>query len=212
MAQLWPWLAIAGAGALHGLSPANGWMLAAACGVHARDEAQARRALGPIAFGQVASMSALAWAVSRGLAIDRALMRDLAVVLLVAAVSWFAVRGTSAAIRVGTRARSAGLALWSFLMASAQGAGLMLVPALVPLCAGGALAGALKTPGSSPLTLAVAAVAVHTAAMLFVTGVLATGVCRGVRAHRCARPSAIERWVWTVALAVAGAGFMTLPS
>ena len=73
MAQLWPWLAIAGAGALHGLSPATGWMLAAACGVHARDEAQARRALGPIAFGQLASMSALAWAVSQGLAIDRGL-------------------------------------------------------------------------------------------------------------------------------------------
>ena len=37
--ELWPWLAIAGVGALHGLSPANGWLLAAACGVHARDEA-----------------------------------------------------------------------------------------------------------------------------------------------------------------------------
>ena len=95
-------------------------------------------------------------------------------------------------------------------MASAQGAGLMLVPALVPLCASGAPAGTLTVPGSSPLTLAVAAVAVHTAAMLFVTGLLATGVCRGVRVHRCALPRAIERWVWTVALAVAGAGIMTL--
>src|SRR5260221_2301764 len=26
----WPWLAIAGVGALHGLNPANGWMFAAA--------------------------------------------------------------------------------------------------------------------------------------------------------------------------------------
>ena len=41
MAALWPWLAIAALGALHGLSPANGWLLAAACGVHARDEAHA---------------------------------------------------------------------------------------------------------------------------------------------------------------------------
>ena len=48
MAELWPWLAVAGVGALHGLSPATGWMLAAACGVHARDAAQARRALRPI--------------------------------------------------------------------------------------------------------------------------------------------------------------------
>ena len=72
-------------------------MLAAACGVHARDEAQARRALRPIAFGQVASMSVLAWAVSQGLSIDRALMRDLAVALLVVAALWLGVRGTSAA-------------------------------------------------------------------------------------------------------------------
>ena len=192
MAQLWPWLAIAGAGALHGLSPVNGWMLAAACGVHARAEAHACRALGPIGFGQVASMSALAWAVSQGLAIDRALMRDLAVALLVAAVAWLAVRGTSSPIRIGPRARDAGLALWSFLMASAQGAGLMLVPALMPLCASGATAGAFTIPRTSPLLLAVAAVAVHTAAMLLVTGLLATGMCRGVRARRRTSPRAIE--------------------
>ena len=207
MAELWPWLAIAGAGALHGLSPATGWMLAAACGVHARDEAQARRALRPIAFGQLASMSVLVWAAAQGFSIDRPLMRDLAVVLLVAAAAWLRVRGTASAIRI---ARGAGLALWSFLMASAQGTGLMLVPALLPLCASGASAATLTAPGSSPLTLAVAAVAVHTAAMLFVTGLLATGVCRGVRAHRRALARAIGRWVWTVALAVASAGIMTL--
>jgi hypothetical protein len=210
MAQRWPWLAIAGAGALHGLSPATGWMLAAACGVHGSDEALARRGLRPIALGQVASMGVLAWAVSQGLSIDRALMRDGAVALLVVAASWLGVRGTSSPIRIGTRARGAVLALWSFLMASAQGTGLMLVPALLPLCASGASAAALTDPGSSPLILAVAAAVLHTTAMLFVTGLLATGVCRGVRAHRHAVPRAIGRWLWTVALAIASAGIMTL--
>jgi len=208
MAALWPWLAIAGLGALHGLSPANGWMLAAACGVHARDPAQARRALRPIALGQVASMSALAWAVLHGLSLDRALMRDLAGALLVAAASWRAVRGAPPR-SLAARADGAGLALWSFLMASAQGAGLMLVPALVPLCGG--RTAALAVADSSPLAVAVAAMAVHTAAMLLVTGLLATGVCRGVRSHRRALPEAIERWLWTVALALAGAGIMTFP-
>lgn len=33
MASLWPWLAVAGVGALHGLNPATGWMFAAASGV-----------------------------------------------------------------------------------------------------------------------------------------------------------------------------------
>lgn len=182
MAALWPWLAIAGLGALHGLSPANGWLLAAACGVHARDPAQARRALGPIACGQVASMGALAWAVSRGLSLDRTLMRELAVALLVFAVlSWLAVGRSPPSIRFGARMRTAGLALGTFLMAAAHGAGLMLVPALVPLCAG-AGGSRLAAAGSSPLAAAAAAMAVHTAAMLLVAGLLATGVCQACRA------------------------------
>ena len=67
-----------------------------------------------------------------------------------------------------------------FLLAtvsSAHGAGLMLVPALIPLCAGDA--SPLEMTGSGPLALALAAVGVHTAAMLTVTGLVAAGVCRG---------------------------------
>ncbi|UUZ72346.1 hypothetical protein LP415_00475 [Polaromonas sp. P1(28)-8] len=63
------------------------------------------------------------------------------------------------------------------MMSTAHGAGLMLVPALIPLCAGDA--SVLKMTESGPLTLALAAVGVHTAAMLAVTGLVATGVCRG---------------------------------
>jgi hypothetical protein len=71
----------------------------------------------------------------------------------------------------------AGLALWSFMMSTAHGAGLMLVPALIPLCMGDASAREISASGS--LALALAAVGAHTAAMLAVTGVIATGVCRG---------------------------------
>jgi hypothetical protein len=178
MAELLPWLAVAGVGAMHGLSPANGWLLAAACGVHARDEAQARRALAPIAFGQVASMVVLACAFSLGLSLDRALMRDLAVTLLVAASLWLWLRRAAPPMRIGAKARHAGIALWSFLAASAQGAGLMLIPALVPLCAGSSLAHEVGLPES--LALAVTTVGIHTAAMLFTTGLVAMSVCRGV--------------------------------
>ena len=79
--------------------------------------------------------------------------------------------------RPRTPAGHAGLALWSFMMSTAHGAGLMLVPALIPLCMGDAAAREITASG--PLTLALAAVGVHTAAMLAVTGVIATGVCRG---------------------------------
>ena len=69
------------------------------------------------------------------------------------------------------------------MMSSAHGAGLMLVPALIPLCVGDAPSQQITASGS--LTLALAAVGVHTAAMLTVTGVIATGVCQGFDA--CAR-------------------------
>jgi hypothetical protein len=85
MTDLLPWLAIAGLGALHGLSPANGWMFAAAWGVRARkrvQEAQVRRALLPIAIGQAASIAVVACAVAQGLSMDRALVQDLELVLL----------------------------------------------------------------------------------------------------------------------------------
>jgi len=182
VAELLPWLAIAGVGALHGLSPANGWLLAAACGVHARDAADARRALGPIAFGQVASMLALACAFSLGISVDRAVLRDLAVALLVAASLWLSLRRGRHPNRIGAPVRHAGVALWSFLAASAQGTGLMLVPALVPLCAVDRLAPGFPVSGS--LAIAVASVAVHTAAMLFTTGLADTGVCRAVAVTR----------------------------
>ena len=64
------------------------------------------------------------------------------------------------------------------MMSTAHGAGLMLVPALIPLCIAGAPG--RESIASGPLMLALAAVGVHTAAMLAVTGLIAAGVCRAV--------------------------------
>jgi hypothetical protein len=63
------------------------------------------------------------------------------------------------------------------MMSTAHGAGLMLVPVLMPLCTGNTASREITSSGS--LTLALAAVGVHAAAMLAVTGVIAIGVCRG---------------------------------
>lgn len=183
MASLWPWLAVAGAGALHGLNPVTGWMFAAAWGVRTRDRRQALRALMPIALGHAASVALVAAAVGFGLSMDRVVLQGLAGGLLVVGAMLHLSRRTAK----GTRAPAghAGLALWSFTMSTARGAGMMLVPALTPLCAGDALAVEITASGS--LTLALAAVGVHTAAMLAVTGVIATGVCRGF--------DALARWL-----------------
>lgn len=178
MSSLWPWLAVAGVGALHGLNPATGWMFAAARGVQSRDRAQALRALVPIAVGHAASVALVTATVALGLSMDRMALQVLAGALLaVIAVVHLSAGKTR---RTMMPAGLAGLALWSFMMSTAHGAGLMLVPALVPLCMGAGPAREITASGS--LTLALAAVGVHTAAMLAVTGVIASGVCRGFEA------------------------------
>jgi hypothetical protein len=175
MSNLWPWLAVAGLGALHGLNPATGWMFAAAWGVRSGDRAQALRALAPIAAGHAASVALVAAAVALRLGMDRVVLQVLAgVLLVVVAVYHLASRKTG---RKRAPASHAGLALWSFMMSTAHGAGLMLVPALIPLCMADTPAREITASGS--LMLALAAVGVHTVAMLVVTGLIACGMCRG---------------------------------
>jgi len=208
MANLWPWMAIAGLGAFHGLSPATGWMLAAAWGVRARDGAQVRRALLPIAIGHAASVAVVACALAQGMSMDRTLVQGLAGALLVGAASYRLLRRAGQRTPISAQAGHAGIALWSFLMATAHGAGLMLVPALVPLCLADNPAREITASGS--LVLALAAVGVHTAAMLVTTGVIATGVCRGVAMHPRLLSGTAPRQAWTAALAVTGVLLMAL--
>lgn len=195
MHHLWPWLAVAGAGALHGLNPATGWMSAAAWALQSRDRAQALRALVPITVGHVASVALVAAALAHGLAINRAVLQALAGALLVV-VAMHRLSGRRV-WRARVPAGHAGLALWSFMVSTVHGSGLMLVPALIPICMGGAPARASTASGS--LMLALAAVGVHTAAMLAVTGVIASGACRGfdagarlVQGLRCKPPPALR--------------------
>lgn len=212
MATLWPWLAIAGLGALHGLNPTTGWMFAAAwgmrSGVRSGHGAQARRVLLPIAMGHAASIAVVAGALAQGLSMDPSQARGLAGTLLVGVAAYRLLRGAAACRPIDARAGHAGIALWSFLMATAHGAGLMLLPALVPLCLTGNPARQITASGS--LVLALAAVAVHTAAMLAATGAIATCVCRGVARHPGLLSGPVPRHAWTATLAATGVGLMAL--
>jgi len=187
MASWWPWLAVAGAGALHGLNPASGWVLAAARGVRAGDRAQALRALLPLALGHATSVALVAGGVAFGLAIDRTVVQVGAGALLLVVVSVHLRR--RAAPRLRTPAGGVALALWSFIVSSAHGGGWMLVPALMPLCVG--TGGALgRGTTANALWLAAAAVVVHSVAMLAVAAGLASGVCGGaasIRRRFCGR-------------------------
>lgn len=169
-ASIWPWLAVAGAGALHGLNPCSGWALAAACGLGARDGRAVLRALGPLALGHALSVGIVAAAVALGLAMDR--LPLLALPALAGAIPLLRLR----------RRRGAGLALSAFVTATLQGSGLMLLPALLPLCLSASPAREITASGS--LLLALAAVGVHMAAMLAVTAVAALLAWQGVRRVR----------------------------
>jgi hypothetical protein len=174
MVNIWPWLAVAGIGALHGLNPVSGWGFAAAWGMRSGDRVKTIGALVPIGIGHVASIGLVAGAVAFGLSMDRVAMQVVAGgLLVVVAICHLSGRTKRARVPAG----KAGLALWSFMMSSAHGAGLMLIPVLMPLCTGNAVAREITASGS--LTLAFAAVGVHSAAMLAVTGVIAIGVCSG---------------------------------
>ena len=97
----------------------------------------------------------------------------------------------------------AGLALWSFLMATAHGAGLMLWPALMPLCIGWRRAG-LRT-----VATALAGVGVHTLAMLMVTAAIAIVSTSG--SGRVLRHAWINvDLVWTAALIAAGVTLLVI--
>lgn len=185
MAELWPWLSIAGLGALHGLNPTTGWMLAAAWGLRSHDRTQALRALWPIGLGHVASIALVVLLVLGGLSVSRTLLQCTVGALLLVSVAAHLWRRTPKAVRAP--AGQVGMALWSFLMSSLHGAGLMVVPALVPLCMTNTDS---ALDSSRPLFLALAAVGLHSAVMLLVTGLMALGLCRGLE-------SCLGRFSWT---------------
>ena len=160
--ELWPWIVIAGLGVYHGVNPAMGWLFAVALGLHRRSQTVVALALVPIALGHLGAVAAAVAAfLALGQVVDRTHLTRLAACALLAWALWHALRGHRGRPLVGMQAGLLGLLAWSFVMAGAHGAGLMLVPALLPLCTGpvGQGTGAAALP-------ALGALGVHTAAML----------------------------------------------
>ena len=178
MKALWPWLVLVGLGAFHGINPGMGWLFAVALGLQEQSQRAVRRALLPIALGHAASIGVVVVAVSLLQAmLPEQLMRYLCAALLGAFGLWRLVRARHprwVGMRVGFR----DLMLWSFLMASAHGAGLMLVPLLLqwpaPDASHARLMAALwpQAAATSP-ALVLAAVSVHTLSLFLVTSAIA---------------------------------------
>jgi len=173
--ELWPWLALAALGFYHGINPAMGWLFAVALGLHRKSQNVVLLSLVPIALGHAAAVAAMLAAVLMlSLVVDRVVVSRIAGVVLIGWAVWHALYGHRQRPLVGMQTGLIGLALWSFVMASAHGAGLMLVPVLLPLCATAAPASTLTADGAA--SLALLAIGVHTAAMLAAIAVISMAV------------------------------------
>ena len=137
---MWGWAALAGLGAFHGVNPAMGWLFAVARGLQSGERAAVLRALGPIALGHAVSVAlVVALVIALRGEIDPITMQIGAALGLIGFGALRLVRGARHRFRVGMVAGFRDLTLWSFLMATAHGAGLMLAPVLLaaPLYAPG---------------------------------------------------------------------------
>jgi hypothetical protein len=124
----WPWAALALLGAVHGLNPAMGWLFAVALGLQEKDRRAVWGALLPLAAGHaVAIAAAIGVAAAVGLVVPTGGIRWVvaATLLLLGVVR---LRRHRHPRWVGMRVGARDLILWSFLMASAHGAGLMALP------------------------------------------------------------------------------------
>jgi len=175
------WLAVVASGLYHGLNPGMGWPLAVSAGLMERSSRALVMALWPLTAGHMLAM----------------LVMLLPFAVLVTLVEWQRQIQISASVlvigfgifrlvnqrhsRALARIRPTQLGLWSFAVAIAHGAGLMLVPIYLGLCGaadidtGHEAAGALI---NANFAMAVVVSAVHSVAMIAVGGSLAWLVYR----------------------------------
>lgn len=198
-----PWLVLAGLGAFHGLNPAMGWLFAVALGLHRNSRRIVLLSLLPIVLGHAASVVVVVFAVmALGLLVDERSLQVTAGMLLLGWAAYHGLHGHRHRVRIGMQTGMVGLGFWSFLMATSHGAGLMLVPVIIPLCIASGPAGTLTAAGSLPVSLA--AMGVHTAAMLGLTAIIAIGVYEWFGLAFLRRGWINVDVLWSAALAATG--------
>ena len=201
------WLALVGLGAFHGINPAMGWLFAVALGLHRRSRTVVLTSLIPIGLGHALAVGLVAAAVvTLGTIVDPRAIRVVSGVVLIGWAIYHRLHGSRHRVRVGMRVGMVGLGLWSFVMASAHGAGLMLVPFLLPVDPHRSPAGHLEghhALGGS-LAVSLAAIGVHTLATLVVTGIVAMLVYEWVGLAFLRRGWINLDLLWTAALIVTG--------
>jgi hypothetical protein len=204
----WLWLAVIASGLYHGINPGMGWPLAVSAGLMQKSSRALLAALRPLAIGHLLAM----------------LLVILPFALLVALVEWQRPIRIGASLlvicfgiyrlvdrrhpRALARIRPTQLGLWSFAVAIAHGAALMLVPIYLGLCREADVDrshAAASTLIDANLTMAVLVSVVHAAAMIMTGGGLAWLVYRYLGLKFVTRSWFNLDTVWAVSLVLVGA-------
>jgi len=203
--SLGAWLALVGFGAYHGLNPGMGWLFALSLGLQQRSQRAIWVSLLPIAGGHAASLVLVAMLILAGFQfIPAGLLQIGTGVLLVAFGVYKIFRYYRHPRWVGMKVGLVDLTWWSFLMATAHGAGLMIAPALISIAAmEGAHQHHMSAAAGGPgVFLGILA---HTMAMLVVMTAVAWLVYRHLGLAVLRRKWINFDLIWAVALLLVGA-------
>jgi uncharacterized membrane protein len=215
MSESWPWLTLALLGAYHGLNPAMGWLFAVALGLQEQRRGAVLQALPPIALGHAIAILVVVFVIGVAqIVVPLDVLRYVCATALIL-FGLFKLARRRHPRWVGMRVGFRDLTGWSFLMASAHGAGLMLVPILMRLASTDQMHGAhahgthhAAMAGSATVLADLAMVGLHTLAMFAVMAAVAVVVYEKLGVLILKRAWFNVDVLWAGALV--GAGVITL--
>jgi hypothetical protein len=217
-AALWPWAVLFLLGAYHGVNPGMGWLFAVALGMQQKRAAAVWQALVPIATGHFVAIGlVVAAAAIAGAVLPLLYVKIAAAVVLLAFGIYRLVRKSHprwGGMQIGFR----DLCIWSFLMASAHGAGFMLLPILLKMSAVHSSASLgdsthhLHMLGFATPWTAVSALLVHTLGYLVVTGLIAFVVYQKLGLEVLRKNWVNLDLIWAVALIVTALFTLLIPT
>ena len=204
----WLWAAIVASGLYHGINPGMGWPLAVAAGLMDKSARALVVALVPLSAGHLLAMLTMLLPFAMLLALadwQRQIQAGASLLLIAYGVLRLAYPRHP---RVLARIRPAQLALWSFVVAIAHGAGLMLVPIYLGLCESAGLDSghqAAATLIGANFAMALIVAVVHTVAMISAGGGAAWLVYRYLGLQYLSRSWFNLDSVWALSLILVGA-------
>jgi len=211
VSELWPWLAVFGLGIFHGINPAMGWLFAVALGLQEQKRAAVLRALPPMVLGHALSIGIIIAAVLLARVSMPAWALKVAAAVILFAFGLYRLIRSRHPNWVGMRVGFGDLTLWSFVMASAHGAGLMLVPFFLPSPGAGEAhhheahqMHAWAFANFSAPSLLIAAVVIHTFGYLITTALIAIVVYEKLGVAILRRAWFNIDLVWMFALMITG--------